>query len=308
MLSPYFIAVDWGSTNLRAFLVARDGSSLDQLSSPRGVRTMDPAQFKSVLDSLLAPWFLMYPKLLVLCMGMVGSTLGWQEVCYCPTPVNLEALILGAQTPVPGYVLIPGVAQDFYAASTCPDVMRGEEVQVMGAAHQLACDKAIFCLPGTHSKWVNFEDGQIKKFTTFYTGELYGLLRQHSIHAFHECCEPGLIDEQVFKLGLSDSLRQRGLLADLFSIRANELCHRVAGHKKGDYMSGLLIGHELLQARVYWQEGADKMIALVGAQAVVARYAMACGVFKIKHTAVDCASATVRGLWLIAEGLNQRRK
>ena len=174
------VALDWGTSSLRAALLHDDGNVAEARSLPRGILTVPAGGFPQVFDEAVAPWRDI-PGALFLLGGMVGSRQGWLEAPYCPCPAGFADIAARLAWVEPGRIaIVPGLN---CAQGGVPDVMRGEETQVFGALDLLGMTDGLFVLPGTHSKWVRVEGQRIESFSTFMTGEFYALLRQHSILA-----------------------------------------------------------------------------------------------------------------------------
>ena len=177
-----FIGIDWGSSRFRAYLMATDGRVLDSVSSNDGIFQLAPGRFAGVIQERCGDWLMRYPGILVLMSGMVGSRQGWLEMPYLETPVDGAGLAAGLRSMATAldarFYLVPGVqTTDVQGRS---DVMRGEEVQIIGALGQLSGGDALLCLPGTHSKWAEVERGQLRRFSTFMTGECFALMAGQS--------------------------------------------------------------------------------------------------------------------------------
>jgi 2-dehydro-3-deoxygalactonokinase len=255
-MSPasHLIAIDWGTSSLRAALMDRDGAILDRLQSSDGVMAMLGRDYAECFESLFGSWLDRHPAATVLASGMVGSRQGWREAAYVACPASFEDLARGiAYIEVEGrgrIGLVPGLVSD--QAGPAPDVIRGEEVQVFGGLRLNGQASGVFVLPGTHSKWVVVEEGKIARFHTFMTGELYGLLKRHSIlgKLMPEDSEPPFAPaafEAGCRLALSDE--SGALLHRLFSVRTTGLFHRFASEDLPSYLSGLLIGEEVREAK-----------------------------------------------------------
>lgn len=234
-----FVAIDWGTTNRRAYLVDAIGGVLDRIDRGDGVATLGAAAYPAAVAAIHARW----GDLPVLAAGMVGSTRGWRETPYVPAPAGLSD-IAAALVPIGdgGVRIVPGLALD---RSGCPDVMRGEEVQVLGAvAAGLAPADALLLQPGTHAKWVTVTGRRIVGWRTRMTGELFALLRTHSILA--EMMTAPAVPGPAFR----DGLDRRGadLLAALFEVRAAVLLGRRPQADGAAFASGLLIGAEIAAA------------------------------------------------------------
>jgi 2-dehydro-3-deoxygalactonokinase len=288
------LALDWGTSSLRGALIAADGSVLDERAFARGILSVEKGGFPTVFQSCFGDW--MAQAGLCLISGMAGSQQGWLEAPYCPCPAGLDE-IAGQLTWVePGRIaIVPGLCT---VEAGVPDVMRGEETQVLGALDLLALNDARMVLPGTHSKWVDVTGRRITRFATFMTGEFYALLRQHSILARTLPGDEPAADEQAFAQGVNQSLQGEGLLHNAFSTRTLALFKLMDGAQLHSYLSGLLIGEELRSQSLQ----AGETIQVMGADALSARYVQALLMRGIKAQRVD-AAAIWRGLQAIAATL-----
>jgi 2-dehydro-3-deoxygalactonokinase len=233
-----YIAVDWGTTNRRAYLMAEDGAVLDTSGDERGVLALAAEDYPDELRALRSR----FGQLPILAAGMVGSTHGWKEAPYVAAPADLESLTFSIIT-VPGENarIVPGVSlRDGGRA----DVMRGEEIQVLGAiAVGAAPASALFCQPGTHNKWIVTVDSRITDFATAMTGELFALVRDHGILS-------GMLDGEVrsgpaFSAGVARGLGARDLAVALFEVRAAVLLGSLPPADAASFASGLLIGSDV---------------------------------------------------------------
>ena len=233
-----YIAVDWGTTNRRAYRMER-GQSVAQFADDLGLLSIRPGGFAEAVQDVRDR----LGDLPMLLAGMVGSNRGWHEAPYaeCPAgPAELAASLLWVDSRTG---IVPGVCQ---RGEHGPDVMRGEEIQLVGGiAAGLIPDQAIVCHPGTHAKWVEVQDGRIARFRTMMTGEVFALLRSHSIlaAALGDAVEPGA----DFDAGVSQALAGEPLLSGLFRIRARGLLD-VTTFNAAAHASGLLIGNEVVGA------------------------------------------------------------
>lgn len=289
-----WIAVDWGTSNLRAWAMGRDGI-LAHAESDHGMGKLTPEAFEPALLSLVEPW--LGAGRTVLACGMVGARQGWREAAYrrvpCP-PTDPQGLTRVATQDHRLTVLIaPGLSQDRPA-----DVMRGEETQIAGALALHPGFDGVFCLPGTHSKWVQVSAGEVVSFQTFMTGELFALLSTQSVLR-HSMAEGW--DEPAFEGGLSDALsRPERIAAMLFSLRAEGLLHGLSGAAARARLSGLLIGIELAASRPYWL---GQKVKLIGAEALSARYAAALALQGAPSDTLDATACTLAGLARLHAGL-----
>ncbi len=247
--SPFAALVDWGTSNLRIWLVDSQGAVLGERQSPEGMGSLDKAAYPAVLEGHLSA--LGAPSdLPVVVAGMAGARTGWREAPYVETPAPLVGLFQHAVQPEgvsrPVYIL-PGVCQREGGAY---DVMRGEETQLAGALEQ-GLDNALFCLPGTHSKWALVEDGQVRRFSTVMTGELFNLISRQSILRL-SVPEDGdaEADPEIFDAAVAQALEPGfALTSVLFSIRAEGLLTPDARINPAARLSGLLIGAEIAAIR-----------------------------------------------------------
>ncbi|WP_415921163.1 2-dehydro-3-deoxygalactonokinase [Tateyamaria sp. SN6-1] len=282
MADVAWIALDWGTSHLRAWLMARDGAVLELRSSADGMGTLERDGFEPALralvgDALPAP---------VLACGMVGARQGWTEAPYasvpCAPPTIHDAVA------VPGFDarILPGVKQNSPA-----DVMRGEETQIAGF---IACNPGfdgVVCLPGTHTKWAHISAGEIVSFRTAMTGEMFALLSGQSV--LRHSVGQGW-DDAAFAAGVDQTLsRPESLAASLFSLRAEGLLAGLSGDAARARLSGLLIGAELAAMRPYWL---GQAVALVGAPVLSAAYAAALGAQGVPTQTADAEDMTLAGL------------
>jgi 2-dehydro-3-deoxygalactonokinase len=233
-----YIAVDWGTTNRRAWRLDSGGAVAGEMEDDQGILSVAEGGFHSAVERIRAR----LGDLPMLMAGMVGSNRGWMEAPYVPCPAGLPEVasrllwIEGERA-----AIVPGVSYDLDGAA---DVMRGEEVQLLGAyAEGWIGPDSILCHPGTHNKWVRLEDGRIAAFRTIMTGELFNLLKAHSILAdlLAEPAEPG----PAFEAGVRHGLDRDDLTAELFSVRARTLLGKAPREEASAYVSGLLIGADL---------------------------------------------------------------
>jgi len=258
-----YLAVDWGTTNRRAYAVAADGAVVDSLQDDRGVLAMTrddyPASITALRERLGA-----YP---VIASGMVGSSRGWREAPYIAAPATLEHLADASLEAAPGVWIVPGVA---LRHGKRPDVMRGEEIQVLGAIRAGAAPPtALFCQPGTHNKWIDTAEGAITAFTTVMTGEIFALLRSHGVLA--EMLDGAVTDGAAFRRGLRRGIAAQNVLATLFEVRAGVLLDRLAPGDAAAYASGILIGADVATR----EDLAQRPVHLLGGGALGDLYAVA---------------------------------
>ncbi len=286
-----YIAVDWGTTNRRAYLVGGDGSVTDSFEDERGLMAVPKGGFDAAASEIRAR----LGNLPMLLGGMVGSNRGWREAPYVPCPAGPEGLAERILWIEPGRTgIVPGVCQ----GAPDEDVMRGEEVQVLGAiaAGQVPRD-GLLCHPGTHAKWIRLEGGRIAAFNTMMTGELFSLISKHSILGEQLKGEVAVDDD--FRRGVAEGLDGRDLLSTLFGIRARHVLG-VSEGSAASYASGLLIGSDV---RAGLGLGGDGTIALIGRPDLCVLYAEALKATGRDTVEVDGAEAFLAGIHMLTEML-----
>jgi len=292
------IGVDWGTTSLRAYRL-RGREVLDQVALPLGILSVAQGQFGSVLHGAVGAW-LADGERRVLLSGMVGSRQGWVEAPYLPCPAA-AADLARALVPVPfaaaEVLLAPGLS----AADPdgVPEVMRGEEVQIVGALGPAGGDM-VACLPGSHSKWVRVAGGRVEGFSTHLTGEAFAALRGHTI--LGRLMQPDApLDPEAFRRGVVRSGEPGGLLHHLFGVRTLGLFARLGEAAAASYLSGLLIGHEVRAAAPSHPAPPVVLpIVLIGDGALCGLYAQAIGHCGGSARVAE-ADAAAQGLALIGE-------
>ena len=283
-----WIALDWGTTNLRAWAMARDGQILAHAMSENGMSKLSRDGFEPALLELIGGW-ITGPMTAVAC-GMVGSRQGWVEAPYARTPCPpTPASFVAAPTTTPGLTvhIIPGIRQDDPA-----DVMRGEETQIAGFLALNPGWDGVLCLPGTHTKWVHISAGEVVSFQTMMTGELFAMIGAHTVLR-HTVAATGW-DDAAFLTALADSIaRPERLAGRLFSLRAEHLLHGLDGAAARSRLSGLLIGAELAATKPYWL---GQKIAVIGAGTVSKLYVQALATVSAPATLADGQTVTLAGL------------
>jgi 2-dehydro-3-deoxygalactonokinase len=270
------IAVDWGTSNFRAFRIDAQGAVVARCSSPQGILRVGKGNFETALRAEVGAWLQEGENHILLC-GMVGSRQGWIEADYLRCPVGIEELAASlAQVPFFGaeVLLVPGVMGP---AANVPELMRGEETAAMGIL-DAGAGSGLVCFPGTHSKWIELSDRRIVSFTTSMTGDVYSALCKCTILERTMTSEAST-DEAAFREGVMRSADPGGLLHHLFGVRTRVLMGQLREEASASYLSGLLIGHEV---RATMPRGAR--VVLVGA-------AQLCGLYE--QTIEDCGGEAV---------------
>ncbi|WP_198670173.1 2-dehydro-3-deoxygalactonokinase [Dyella sp. C9] len=290
------IALDWGTSQLRAYRLDASGGVREQRSRPWGVRHLPDGSFDGALAGITDGW----PQLPRVACGMVGSRNGWMEAPYVEVPAGAIHLAAGVQRLRAADGLdvhiVPGLRQGHG-----PDVMRGEETQIIGALalHPELGERSNWILPGTHSKWARVVNGVVVDFCTLMTGELFGLLWRHSI--LGTGAHAGNMDAQAFDRGVlaARDSGEQGALSRLFSARALMLEGRLEAAGVADYLSGLLIGEEFRSSLSARRFPADTPFQLIGDVPLCERYRRAARHFDIELPD-PIADAAAHGLWQLA--------
>jgi len=309
---PALIAIDWGTTRFRAWLVGTGGESLERIDTAAGILSVAGGDFGAMFDHLVGPWLQRHGRLPVVASGMIGSRQGWREAPYAECPAgaaDLAQKLVAATSPAGHEVwLVPGVMRTDEDA--VPDVMRGEETQIVGCLAKGDPPRRVFVLPGTHSKWAIVEGGRITRFATFMTGELFALLRGHGI--LGRLMEGDAHDPASFKRGVSYGSRaSAGLLKRLFSVRTLALFDRLPATGVASYLSGLLIGQEIAEA-IAWAGSphvATTRPAIVGSSTLASHYAEALAQLGIESRTGpgDAAVTGIRRILVAAGPLDAHR-
>lgn len=285
--TPDWIAVDWGTTNLRAYAM-QGATVLARAQSEDGMGGLTTAQFEPALRALIGDW-IANGNVPVIACGMVGSRQGWVEAPYRSVPCSPLADRL---TPAPttqglDVRVISGLSQNKPA-----DVMRGEETQIAGFLHLNPGWDGVLCLPGTHTKWVLLSAGEVVSFQTFMSGELFALISQNSVLK-HSVTDDGW-DTDSFETAVGDAMSHpERFAARLFGLRADHLLHQTDGSTTRATLSGLLIGSELAAARPYWL---GQNIAILGTGGQARAYQSALRPQGVEAMLVDTERATLAGL------------
>lgn len=326
--APAVIGVDWGTTNFRAYLLSTDGRVLDEFSQEgQGVKAIAARQpnevdatnqkqwrqteFQGVLRSALQNWA-MYGDIPIVMSGMIGSSIGWQEVTYVATPASIKRVAASMyEFKFEGRraFIAPGVScQD--DVNNAPDVMRGEETQIFGALATLSWKTSdddtpfdTICLPGIHCKWSTVKDNTITGFQTFMTGEVYDVMRTQSIlapsFAKDATGKPNPLNLSAFIKGLERSRKDDGkaLLSSIFSARTENLFDNIPSTSVESYLSGILIGHEVVSTLSKMRP--MRPVALIGAPELTERYGLALHHFGVSSRVIG--SGAPAGLALLAQ-------
>ncbi|WP_422036870.1 2-dehydro-3-deoxygalactonokinase [Roseibium sp.] len=288
-----WIAVDWGTTNLRVWALDSRGDVLAHRTSGKGMSSLARDEFEPTLLTLIDDILVAGVKTPVIVCGMAGSRQGWAEAPYkstpCTPPELKDATIVETADRRLDVHILPGIKQADPA-----DVMRGEETQIAGFLAANAGHSGTLCLPGTHTKWVAMRKGVVEHFRTCMSGELFALLTRQSV--LRHSVDSSELDETAFENAVHEvTQRPQSLAASLFGIRASGLVSGMPADTARGRLSGLLIGAEIAAVRDDFDLAS---VSLLGSDHIAKAYHAALG--KLGHTAsmLDAASITLNGLAL----------
>ncbi len=286
------LGLDWGTTSLRGYLIGTDGAVLAKRSEAAGILNVNHQDFSAVLAKFAGDWLTVEKDLPIIASGMIGSRQGWFEVPYAELPAGPAELAPvrfdDFHRPIH---FIPGLA--FRNTAGMPDVMRGEETQIAGAGGD-----GLYLLPGSHCKWVLVEDGRIVWFATFMTGELFAALKDHTILG-RLMDDDADHDGDAFSQGVDRGNNGQTILQQLFSARTLALFGDLPESGVASYLSGLLIGAEIAEARAM-ADNSDSVITIIGTAALAARYGEALSHCGLESRAAP-SDAAAAGQWRIAK-------
>lgn len=285
-----FIAVDWGTTNRRAYKIDASGASIDEFEDSKGVLSVAKGEFPAAAAEIRTR----LGDLPLLLAGMAGSNRGWVEAPYVPCPAGIDDLVAKLVWAGEREAIVPGLS---YEGGSHADVMRGEEVQLLGGiADGLIDPDTLVCHPGTHNKWVSLRKGRIDSFRTVMTGELFAMLKDHSILADLLGGKVDLGD--AFTAGVSLGLSTQDLPAELFTVRARVLLGKSRKEDAASLTSGLLIGTDV---RIGLSYPTSAQVTVVGRPELTRLYAAAIGDAKRPVCEVDGERCFLAGIKHIAK-------
>src|ERR1700735_1811295 len=252
-MSPVLIAIDWGSSSFRAYLMSPDAHVLDEVASADGIGSVATGAYPATLKRLTGRWLEAHPSLPIIASGMVGSRHGWREAAYvkCPAGPREVATHL-TRVEAAGRRVHLAAGLSYVDEAGQPDVMRGEETEIFGIAEAGA---RLIVLPGSHSKWAKVDGDHVVAFKTFVTGELFAALRDHTIVGAFARAAPAKSPGEAFARGVRRGAAagacegKSGLLGLMFGARSLPLMGALPDDDSGEYLSGLLIGAEIGEAR-----------------------------------------------------------
>lgn len=295
-----WIAVDWGTSHLRAWVFSKTDNPIASLTSKQGMGSLTRDEFEAALLSLIEFHLPPSKTTPVICCGMVGSRQGWSEAPYkaapCMPPDASNALKLKARDPRIDVYILPGIKQLEPA-----DVMRGEETQIAGYLSSDPNFDGVICLPGTHTKWVQISASEVVSFRTFMTGELFSILSQNSVLK-HGISNDGWSSE-AFTMAIKDAVADpQKIGARLFQLRAENLLKELDPIAARAQLSGFLVGVELAAARPYWL---GQRVVILGADMLASAYSEALDALGVPSETVNAEGLTVAGLRAAYDNLKE---
>ena len=305
MKNAAFIAGDWGTSNLRLSLCDTQGHVLASASGPGAADSR--GRFAEVFDSLTAPWRAGAPGLPALLCGMVGSAFGWVEAPYLLCPEEADSVAGSLARARADVLIVPGMRCTNPLGA--PDVMRGEETQLLGALSlhpALGEGRQLVCMPGTHTKWVSLHGGVVQEFVTVPTGEIFRMLCEHSV-LVRDKDTPIEHHAAEFDRGLAESAKHANvpLLHRIFQARSLRLDHQLAARGAASWTSGLLVGTDVGGSLpLFGAHAAGAAVYIVGAPELTALYALALARHGRRSITVPGADASLAGLVRVHDSID----
>ncbi len=292
-----WVAVDWGTSNFRAWGIAANGAVLFEHDSPKGMGKLTREEFAPALLEVLGPAAeARNGELQVLICGMAGAKQGWLEAPYLEAPVDLRGLLADAVRPsMPKANIAPAILPGVCQKAGDENVMRGEETQLLGLAALNPSFNGLVCMPGTHSKWALLSETRIEHFSTAMTGEMFEVLRTHSVlrHSLAGDFD-GPARAEGFAAGAADGLEHPDrLLGTLFRVRASSLLSGRQPAWCAGYLSGLLIGTEIGSNRHLL---GGEPVPLIGSATLSSLYQEVLAMIGVQGTPQDAKETVLAGL------------
>jgi 2-dehydro-3-deoxygalactonokinase len=303
-----FIAGDWGTTNLRLFLCDANGDQIDSVVG-LGARQVH-GDYANIYDALVSGWMQDYGSLPSVLCGMVGSSIGWKQTQYVPCPATAEQIAKQCVELREGEIrIVPGLSCRNRLGA--PDLMRGEETQVLGALElspELLEGRHLLCAPGTHTKWIVIEDGSIREVLTAPTGELFALIRDHSVLVQSNSHASAMSARAAFERGVAEVARYPGvqLLHRIFECRSRPLTNDLHAEESASYLSGLLIASDVGGALEVFTDIDTRVVHIIGSNELINAYAHALASVGRDMQGIDGLSAARVGLVHLRELLEQQ--
>ncbi|MDL2271501.1 2-dehydro-3-deoxygalactonokinase [Desulfovibrio sp. OttesenSCG-928-I05] len=289
------IFIDWGTSKAAAFLVNAEGTVLDSRHSPKGIKFVPEGGYPDAYAELTAGW--LDSSRFTLMAGMVGSANGWEEAPYIALPANPASIAdrLYAMRSMPGVYMVGGLSYE--SPEGLYDVIRGEEVQILGLAAENPGAKFLICMPGTHSKWLTMENERIDAFTTVMSGDIYAAATSATIIAMM-VGDDQEFSEEAFLRGVRTAQGPGGVMSHLFRARTFFLFGKLAKQHIKAFVSGVIIGSELASMRGLYPF--DRPVDLIASDALGANYALALQSLGVESRQHESGALSVKGMSLLA--------
>lgn len=292
-LAEGFIAVDWGTTNRRAYRLDSSGTCSGEFEDGMGVLSVPAGGFPDAVAEIRRR----LGNLPLLLAGMIGSNRGWLEAPYVACPAGMDELVAGIVSPGKREAIVPGLS---FIGDDRADVMRGEEVQLLGAvAAGLVDPDSLVCHPGTHNKWAQLRDGRVQSFRTVMTGELFSLLKDHSI--LSDLLDGDIAANEVFRWAAGRAIFHETLPAELFGVRASVLLGKMKKEDAASYTSGLLIGTDV---RIGLSTPTSSRVVVMGRPELTRLYAAAVEEARREAVELDGEHCFLAGIQEIAKRIS----
>ena len=303
---PVCIGVDWGTSSFRAWLFDTSGNSLDSVQGPWGITQVADRPFKQTLMKAVGGWLSDSADLPVIMCGMIGSAQGWQEARYLSGKIGLDELaggVISLNDPEIKISIIPGIQG--VSADGHNDVMRGEETLLAGRMRNDNKEQMLFCLPGTHSKWVLTDQNRIEHLTTFMTGEMFQIMSRHSILSPLIDTETRVdVTSEGFAQGLMLAESPSGVSHQLFAIRAGVLTGRFRRADVLSLLSAVLIGSECRALHKCFSQAELPLVTLMSSAEIADAYQTAFRHLDIQYQMVNAEHAAQAGLFAVFQRLS----
>ncbi|WP_417458591.1 2-dehydro-3-deoxygalactonokinase [Kordiimonas sp.] len=304
--SNYYIAGDWGTTHLRLALVQKDDGICIMEKRGPGIGQIRPSEIPHVFGALVHDWIANHAVTDAVLCGMAGSNIGWLDAGYVPCPAHIDEIrnrFARTRYENVSVSIVPGLKCVNLAGA--PDVMRGEETQLLGALQRkpvLGQGQHLICMPGTHTKWTLFADGVAETFLTSVSGELFAALAEHSVLV--KAGTPSVQVDWAFELGLERALAlpDADLQHLIFETRSRQIADGIDNGEARSFLSGVLIGRDVMSAwRLFEKEIGSPMITIIGNRSLGHLYRMACGKLQVQCETLDGHQLSLAGIHCLAE-------
>lgn len=296
-LKENIILIDWGTTNVRAFLVdSLSGDVVDRRQNDKGIKYVPAGGYPEVYAELTYGW--LDTAKFTLMAGMVGSANGWEEAAYVPLPASplkvsehIHTLLSAKDVYIVGGLCCAGIDNTY-------DVLRGEEVQIIGLLAKLQQEKKLVCLPGTHSKWLEVDENNIiDSFTTVMSGDFFSAVCTSTIMAMM-LDTPQVFSQVEFTRGVELSARPGGIMAHMFKVRGALLFNQIKPEHIESMISGIVIGSEINSMKEVYDT--NTTIHVVATKALAEKYSQAFDILEIAHQVHGGDTLSLEGMKFLA--------